>query len=169
MMRALRGRRGLRRLLAVLVVAGFLPAATGCFGGFHLTRKVHHFNQELSNDRWIQWVAFLVMNIVPVYPFSTVFDAFFANSWEFWSGRNPVLAEAEPPTRVVRGPEGTVLSATRLGPRRFRLEVTRPDGETRRLILVREADAALARDAETGEPLARVRGRDGRPTLAPVR
>jgi len=140
---------------AVLVLAAFLPAATvGCFGSFSLTRKIYRFNRDVSADKWIRWLAFLVMNVVPVYGFGMVLDAIFFNSVEFWTGNNPVAAV--PGTRhVATTPEGARAELTVLARDRARLVLTEPTGRTHELTLVRDADTVRALDP-SGRELASV-------------
>jgi hypothetical protein len=152
--------RKLRALVAVTVVTGFLPLATaGCFGNFALTRKVYDYNKEVSPDKWVRWLVFLVLNVVPVYGFATMFDALFANSIEFWTGDNPVTADAGA-ERVVHGPNGEIGRATFRAPGLVQLELTDGKGVTHDLWLVREADAVAAYDRE-GRFVMRVGDRNG--------
>ena len=155
----------LRSAVLPLVLGGFLPLATaGCIGNFELTRKVYQFNREVDSNKWIQWLAFLVLNVVPVYSFAVLIDAVFANSVEFWTGDNPVTAGVDGATKVVHGPGGEVVRMTRLAPGVIGVDMTEPDGGTRELMLVLEHDtiAAYHRD---GALIARVGDRDGAPTL----
>jgi hypothetical protein len=77
----------LRKLVAIALLAGFVPLTSACFGSFNLTRKLIGFNRSVSPNKWIQWFVFLGLNIIPVYPFASLGDVFFANSVEFWTGR----------------------------------------------------------------------------------
>jgi len=101
--------------LAVLC-AGFISMhATGCFGSFKLTQKIWQFNKNISGEKFVQWLMFLVLVIVPVYELGTLIDALIINSIEFWSGNNPVSSvEGEDDgTRVVRLSPTDVLRMSR--------------------------------------------------------
>jgi hypothetical protein len=153
-----------RRVLAGALLAGFLPAAvSGCFGRFELTRKVYRFNKEISPDKWIQWMAFLVLTIVPVYGIATFVDAVVANSLEFWTGRNPVVARVGD-QRVTRGPAGEFAVSTLRGDGSIDLEIQDASGRECFVNLAREGSTLLARDAE-GRVLRRVVEVDGKPML----
>lgn len=156
----------LRGAVLPLVISGFLPLATaGCIGRFELTRKVYQFNREVDSNKWIQWLAFLVLNVIPVYGFAVIIDALFANSVEFWTGENPVLAGGGGDThRVVHGPGGEVVKMTRLAPGVMDVDMTAPDGTRSSLIVVMEEDTVAAYDLD-GTLLARVGDRDGAPAL----
>ena len=148
--------RGLRRAVAVLAIGAFLPLSTAaCFGKFELTRKVYSFNQDVSENKWAQWFAFLGLSIFPVYLLAGLMDVLLGNSFEFWTGDNPLLAY---------GPNGEVLTATPLGPGLLALELREADGAVRRVTLRAEGDSAVALDADENV-LARVRDVDGRATL----
>ena len=67
--------------------------AGGCFGTFQLTKKVYDFNRTISHDKWMRWFTFLIFSFVPIYGISFAIDVIFANSVEFWSGRNPGRAQ----------------------------------------------------------------------------
>jgi hypothetical protein len=137
-----------RRLVAVGVIGGFLPlASSACFGKFELTRKVYKYNQDFSEDKWIQWCAFLGLSIFPVYFFATLIDALLGNSFEFWTGENPIIAY---------GPNGELAVATAVEPGVVDVTITDADGRVRSLTLVAEGDDAVARDAD-GNVLARMR------------
>lgn len=165
---AFSGFRSKRLRVAVLplVVGGFLPLATaGCIGRFALTQKVYEFNREVDSNKWIQWLAFLVLNVVPVYPFAVLIDGVFVNSVEFWTGDNPVVGTAAGgETKVVHGPAGEVVRMTRLAPGVVDVAVAVPDGTVEELTLVLEHEALAAYDRD-GTLIARVGDRDGAPAL----
>ncbi|NTX15380.1 DUF3332 domain-containing protein [Myxococcus sp. CA056] len=101
--------------LAVLC-AGFISMhATGCFGSFKLTQKIWQFNKNISGEKFVQWLMFLVLVIVPVYGIGTLIDALIINSIEFWSGNNPVSSAdgTDDGTRVVRLSPTDVLRMSR--------------------------------------------------------
>ncbi len=91
----------LSKLAVSLTLVAFVFTTSGCFGGFNLTRKVWTFNKNVSPNKWVQELVFLVLVIVPVYGFASLIDAIFINSVEFWTGENPVTVEKEPTVRVV--------------------------------------------------------------------
>lgn len=157
--------RWLRRAVLPLVLGGFLPLVTvGCIGRFELTRKVYQFNREVDTNKWIQWLAFLVLNVVPVYSFAILIDAIFANSVEFWTGDNPVNAGVEGGTKVVYGPGGEVVRMTRVAPGVMDVDMTAPDGAKSEIMLVLEHDTIAAYDRD-GALVARVGDRAGAPAL----
>jgi hypothetical protein len=158
------GGRRLRRAIAIALVAAFLPVATtGCFGNFELTRKVWHFNKRIDPDKWIREVVFVILVVIPIYPAATLLDAVIFNSFEFWTGRNPVLAK-DGATRVVSDPSGARVTLTRIDADTLGVRVERPDGTGQELRLVRELGAVSAWDVE-GQLLARVASVAGEPTL----
>ncbi len=94
------------RMAVGLVALGLF--ASGCYGPFYLTRKVWKFNGEVSDNKWVVEVAYLVMaGLLPIYGIAGAADAIIFNSIEFWTGNNP-LAEASAEgvgatRRIVRG------------------------------------------------------------------
>ncbi|HVG61003.1 MAG TPA: DUF3332 family protein, partial [Hyalangium sp.] len=77
------------RLLAVMCLALFSVQVSGCFGKFALTRAIWEFNNNVSPNKFIKWLVFLVLVVVPVYGIGTLVDALVINSIEFWTGSNP--------------------------------------------------------------------------------
>lgn len=151
--------------LSLLLIAGFLPLTTvGCFGGFELTRKVYDFNKDIDENKWVRWLAFLGMNILPVYGFAVIIDAIFANSIEFWTGDNPILAAADGETRTVKGAAGEIIEVTKTGPGVLQVRVHETSGRTEDLTLV-FADETLTAFAADGSLLGQVGEKDGELTL----
>ena len=135
-----------RRSVAIAVLIGFLPLTSACFGGFNLTRKVYKFNRSVSPDKWIRWLMFLALTIVPIYEFATLIDLLFANSVEFWTGSNPITAKLEPQSVV--GPNGEVASLIPIE-NGARVVVTERTGAVHELTLLRgQPGVVAAYDAE---------------------
>jgi hypothetical protein len=101
---------------------GATLATTGCYGSFNLTGAVYDWNGTFSS-KWVRWLVFLGLCIVPVYGVVLFVDAFILNAIEFWTGEHPVsrtledgstvAAEAtEDPavTRLVRRKDGRTIS-----------------------------------------------------------
>lgn len=129
----------------------------GCFGSFNLTRTVWKFNKSVSGDKFIQELVFILMIIVPVYEIATLGDAIVVNSIEFWTGSNPVRADAGEPgeERLVRLEDGTDVRMAREGPDGIRLE---REGEVLRL---RKVAGAYVAEDELGNVISMVREADG--------
>lgn len=76
-----------RMVIAALALA---LCSSGCFGSFNMTRKVHHWNDTVSGDKWIKELVFLAFVWVPVYGVAGLGDVGLFNTIEFWSGNNPI-------------------------------------------------------------------------------
>lgn len=154
--------RWLRRFSAVLVLVGFVPVATtGCFGTFQLTKKLYNFNSEVDPDKWIQWSVFLLLSIS--YGLAFVIDAVFANSMEFWSGKNPISGDAGN-VKVVKGPMGQVATFTWVREGTMDVVVEGAAAEPLHLTLRKEARSLTAWD-DQGNLVARVTDIGGQPML----
>ena len=166
-MRAMSDRMRAKRLRCVVVaavLAGFLPVTTaGCFGQFQLTRKVYGFNKQVSPDKWVRWLTFVVLNFIPVYGFAALFDAVLANSIEFWTGKNPIVADAAT-QKIVFGPGGELGRISFVSPGHADLEMIDGVGRVMVLELVAEASSVAAYDTD-GRLVLRVGDHGGRPAV----
>lgn len=93
----------MKRLIATLLVLAFF--LTGCFGSFNLTREVYKFNKAQGN-KWAQEIVFVILVVIPVYPFASLGDAVIFNSIEFWTGNNPVAAHDMKPLPIAGNDRG---------------------------------------------------------------
>ncbi len=132
-----------RRAVAIAVLLCFGQSSVACFGKFNLTRKLWGFNNSVSDSKWIKWLVFLGLAIIPVYFIATLADALVLNSIEFWSGQNPVTAnEVREDTRVVEGKTvHTVMTAQKL-----RIEIAEPGKELRVVEITASENGAVVRD-----------------------
>lgn len=136
-----------RRALAVTCAGLFLvTTSTGCFGSFPILRNVYNWNKTVSSDKWVRWLVFLGLNIIPVYGVVSLVDAIFSNSVEFWTGRNP-MAFAPGTTRHVEGPNGEKATLTLREDNAIDVVVNTPGEPEQRFTLVRDADSVSAFDA----------------------
>ena len=155
----------LGRVITITLLAGFVPVTTAaCFGTFPVARKVYRWNSGVSSNKWVRWLVFLVINVIPVYAAAAIFDMVFSNSVEFWTGSNP-MAIAPGTTKHVEGPNGERAVMTLREDRSIDVRITAPGMPEQRFVLVREPDAVAAYD-EYGLLIARAGdGPDGEPTL----
>ena len=152
-----------RRSIAVAALAAFMPMATaGCFGRFEAVRKVYDFNKEIHTDKWVVWVAFLVMSIVPIYGLAVFVDTIVFNSVEFWTGTNPMVSG----TDVLHGPNGELANVTYREDGKIDYEIFTATGERHFVTLARGAHSVIALD-EQGRFIARVGDLDGSPGFLP--
>ena len=101
-----------QRAAVALVALGML--VSGCYGPFHLTRRVWKFNGEVSDNKWVVEVVHLVCIALPVYGIATLADGLIFNSIEFWTGENPLTEDAKADgsttRRIVRGDSEAILT-----------------------------------------------------------
>ena len=157
----------LRTLLPRSVAAGVLVAflsvsLAGCFGRFALTRKLYDWNEQVSGNPWIRSLVFVL--IVPIYGVVNLFDAFFANVVEFWSGHNP-MASIPGTQRWAYGPGGEAARMTLREDGAIDVLITAPGQPAKRFSLVREADGIALLDAGGVEIARAGEGPDGEPAL----
>ena len=77
----------IKRTLAGLLIAASL---TGCLGHNATLRTVLKWNLTAAEGRWTREALFVGLWIIPVYEISWLIDFLVINSWEFWSGTNPI-------------------------------------------------------------------------------
>jgi hypothetical protein len=119
-------------------------ALTGCFGSFGAVRALWEWNDELHPSKWVKWLVFLGLSIIPVYFLFALADALVLNSVEFWTGSNPIKS----------GSDGrTVTRVATADPNRLRLEIRR-HGELEKVVYCERlaGGALLLLDAD-GQPL----------------
>ncbi len=75
-------------VIALVGTMGFM--ATGCYGPFRLTSKLHDWNGRVSQKKFVNELVFLGMCILPVYEICILGDGLIFNSIEWWGGRNPI-------------------------------------------------------------------------------
>ncbi len=80
--------KNIRKAVLGALAVPLLLVAGGCYGPFKLTCKLHHWNGEATQDRWINEFIFIVIS--PAYGVCTMVDAVVLNSIEWWSGKNPM-------------------------------------------------------------------------------
>ena len=155
----------IRRALATACVGLFLVTSTACFGSFPLLRNVYGWNKSVSSDKWVRWLVFLGLVIIPVYGVVSLVDAIFSNSVEFWTGRNPMAMEGPGATREIAGANGERATLTMREDGAIDVVVNAPNQPEQRFKLVRDADSVSAFD-QNGVLLGKVGdGPDGQPML----
>lgn len=144
-----------RRIFLRLLTAGAAVGATGCFGSFAATNWALDFNRSLSNSKFVRWLVFLVMVIIPVYEVAILIDVWVLNSIEFWFGGGGA-SENDVDEKIVQIDEDQTL-------------LMRKDREAGVLYttLHRRGKEPVELVFEMSEDGARVRGRSG--VLAAVR
>lgn len=140
------------RLIAGIVGILFMGMGTvGCIGNFALTGKVRQFNLEQSKDRWGREILFVLLYVIPVYPFAGLADIIVFNSIEFWSGKNPVDGSRSvtpvATRREIETEDGTRLTMSLRSDDSIDVVVQSPRGERRFFNLTRADGHVTARDA----------------------
>jgi hypothetical protein len=134
---------------ALVTLLLFVVAASGCYGGFQLTKALYKFNGEVKlgedpkANRVAQSAVMILLVIIPVYQLAALADAVIINSIEFWTGKNPMQANAEPVVRTVaRGSERYVQTFVRTASvKEMRIEYFKQDRHVNTLTLRQEQDS----------------------------
>ncbi len=69
----------------IIALIGSTGILSGCYGPFRLTTKLHQWNGNVSNKKFVNELVFL-----PAYGLCTLGDVLIFNSIEFWGGQNPI-------------------------------------------------------------------------------
>jgi hypothetical protein len=151
-----------RKLISRLLVVGLIGSTlvtTGCFGSFGATRAIYGWNKGVSGNKFIQWVVFLGLNIIPVYPIGGVADLFIFNALEFWTGSNPMASRETPQTKEVALGENHTMRMTNYGDA-MDVVVLRGHDVENQFTFVGDEKGMTMLDAQ-GQTIARVQDMDG--------
>jgi hypothetical protein len=77
-------------LALALLAAVTASVSSGCLGTGGLTGKLKKWNLEATESRWGREGIFFALNALWIQRLCTIFDLLIFNSWEFWSGTNPL-------------------------------------------------------------------------------
>lgn len=90
-----------RNFLKVALATSTAATTSACFGSFPAIRWVYGLNKDISNSKFVQWLVFLALNIIPVYSIAGFIDIWILNSLEFWFGSSP-MSKRDEKQRVVQ-------------------------------------------------------------------
>ena len=153
-----------KRIMAVACIAFLgLSTTTGCIGGMATSGRVMKFNLSVAEGKWARECVFVLLYVIPVYPFAGMIDLLIVNSIEFHTGTNPLSGKARVAqvgeTRREVAPDGAVVHSTLREDGSVDVVVNPPDGDTRFMNFATGEDRVVARD-ERGNELG-VATRDG--------
>ena len=131
-------------LLSMLAACFFATATTGCWGSFALTKKAYDFNDTFWGNKWISWVAFLVVGSW-VAGITLFVDALVFNSLEWWTGSNPVaLGDTYRQTDA----NGNSVVAVKMEDGSLYMRLDAASGESQELVLQRDEEIIRILDAK---------------------
>lgn len=81
--------------LAATVAFAACLTSTSCIGPNNAYNSVASWNSELTENKYVNELAFLGLHIVPVYPLCLFGDYIVFNSIEFWAGDNVISAPGD--------------------------------------------------------------------------
>ena len=88
----------MRKFITKTTVAVLLGATavsmTGCYGSFALTSKLHDWNGQVSQKKFVNELVFLGLCILPAYELTVLGDELIFNSIEFWGEKNPIAMKS---------------------------------------------------------------------------
>lgn len=73
-----------------ILLGGTSLLATECWGKFGATTTLWDWNSQVSDSKWIRWLVFLALAILPVYGLFILADVLIINTIEFFKGDNPI-------------------------------------------------------------------------------
>lgn len=78
------------RAIIIALIGGTGIAMSGCYGPFRLTSKLHNWNGQVSQKKFVNELVFLGLCVIPAYEICVLGDGLIFNSIEWWGGRNPI-------------------------------------------------------------------------------
>jgi len=139
----------MKKVLVSLLVACVLTVSTvsttGCFGSFAAFEKLKKWNGKVTNNKFINWLVFLLLCILPAYELFFAADVLVLNSLEFWTGSNPVaLGDTYRETDA----EGNSVTAVKMEDGSLYMRLDAKTGESQELVLQRDEEIIRILDAK---------------------
>jgi len=135
----------LMSLLAACVLTVSTMSTTGCFGSFAAFNKLRQWNGKFTHNKFINWLVFLLLCIIPAYELFFLADTLVLNSLEFWTGSNPV---AIGDTYRETDANGNSVTAVKMEDGSLYMRLDAKTGESQELILQRDEEIVRILDAK---------------------
>lgn len=141
----------IKRILALSLIGALsfgTLVTTGCYGTFPFARTIWEINRDISNDKFVQWLVFLGLTVVPVYEVALLLDVLVGNSVEFWTGESVLADEQDPPDKkVVELSEGRTAVMKRLDSKHLHVTIFEDGEVTKEFIVDGRGDMLVLRNA----------------------
>jgi len=139
----------MKRILISLLVACTLTVSTlsttGCFGKFAAFNGLREWNAKFSKSKFVNWLVFLMLNIIPVYEILLFADSLIFNSLEFWTGSNPM---AIGDTYRETDANGNSVTAVKMEDGSLYMRLDAATGEKQELVLQKDEETIRILDVK---------------------
>lgn len=126
-----------KSFLAVALSSSLLFSS--CLGSFQAFNNLKDWNQEITDNKFVNNLVFWGLNIIPVYGLFFIGDTLIFNVIEFWSGSNPIsLKPGETETQLVEREGNTYKMVASTN--RIRVQVTEGPKKGKKLELFYKPD-----------------------------
>lgn len=86
----------MKRNLIITSLLSLSLLSSSCLGSFNAFNNLKEWNDQVTNNDFVNNAIFWGLNIIPVYGLFLLGDTIIFNVIEFWSGSNPIaMAEGE--------------------------------------------------------------------------
>jgi hypothetical protein len=139
----------MKKVLISLLMACTLTVSTlstvGCYGKFAAFNGLREWNGKFTGNKFVNWLVFLVLNIIPVYSILLFADYLVINSLEFWLGKNPLAAGD---TYRETDANGNSVTAVKMEDGSLYMRLDAATGETQELVLQKDEETIRILDAK---------------------
>jgi len=139
----------MKKILISMLVACTLTVSTisttGCFGKFAAFNGLRGWNAKFSSNKFVNWLLFLVLNIIPVYEIFFTADVLILNSLEFWTGSNPLAAGD---TYRETDTNGNSVTAVKMEDGSLYMRLDAATGEKQELVLQKDEEVIRILDVK---------------------
>jgi hypothetical protein len=139
----------MRKILISLLVACTITVSTlsttGCFGKFAAFNHLRQWNGKFSKNKFVNWLVFIVLCVLPVYEIFFTADVLVLNSLEFWTGSNP-LAVGD--TYRETDENGNSVTAVKMEDGSLYMRLDAASGEKQELVFQKDEEIIRILDAK---------------------
>jgi len=122
-----------KTILSLLLASTIM--STSCLGSFAAVNALKEWNENLSDNKFVNNIIFFGLLVIPVYGISMFGDLAIFNPIEYWTGENPItMKEGKTDRKIVRkNGKKYQITATK---NHFNIEVLKGENKGEKLDLV---------------------------------
>ena len=117
------------------LMLAFAIISTSCLGSFAAVNALKDWNENLSDNKFVNNIIFFGLLVIPVYGISMFGDLAIFNPIEYWTGENPItMKEGKTDRKIVRkNGKKYQITATK---NHFNIEVLKGENKGEKMDLV---------------------------------